>query len=38
MIKCLNKIISESKPYKLRLCTFILHKFQEKKNPGSDSN
>ena len=29
-IKCLNKIISENKPYNLRLCTFAIHKFQEK--------
>ena len=33
IIKCLNQIISENKPYNLRLCTFTLHKFQE--NPGS---
>ena len=25
-----NCIISENKPYNLRLCTFTLHKFQEK--------
>ena len=30
IIKCLNQIISENKPYNLRLCTFALHKFQEK--------
>ena len=30
IIKCLNQIISENKPYNLRLCTFTLHKFQEK--------
>ena len=30
IIKCLNQIISENKPYNLRLCTFRLHKFQEK--------
>ena len=27
--KCLNQIISENKPYNLRLCTFTLHKFQD---------
>ena len=32
IIKCLNQIISENKPYNLRLCTFTLHKFQEKKS------
>ena len=32
MIKCLNQIINENKPYNLRLCTFTFHKFQEKKN------
>jgi hypothetical protein len=25
IIKCLNQIISENKPYNLRLCTFTLH-------------
>ena len=30
IIKCLNQIISENKPYNLRLCTFKFHKFQEK--------
>ena len=39
IIKCLNQIISENKPYNLRLCTFILHKFQEKNlNLNRDSN
>ena len=30
IIKCLNQIVSENKPYNLRLCTFKLHTFQEK--------
>ena len=30
IIKCLNQIISENKPYNLRLRTFTLHKFQQK--------
>ena len=30
IIKCLNQIISKNKPYNLHLCTFTLHKFQEK--------
>ena len=39
IIKCLNQINSENKPYNLRLCTFILHKFQEKNlNLNRDSN
>ena len=39
IIKCLNQIISENKPYNLRLCTFTLHKCQEKNlNPNRDSN
>jgi hypothetical protein len=39
IIKCLNHIISENKSYNLRLCTFILHKFQEKNmNLNRDSN
>ena len=29
IIKCLNEIISENKPYNLRLCAFTLHTFQE---------
>ena len=37
IIKRLNQIISENKPYNLRLCTFTFHKFQE-KFPGSGSN
>ena len=32
IIKCLNQIFSENKPYNLRLCTFIFHKFQEKNS------
>ena len=41
MIKCLTQIISENKPYNLPLCTFTLHKFQEKNlnlNGDSDSS
>ena len=39
IIKRLNQIISENKPYNLRLCTFTLHKFQEKNlNLNRDSN
>ena len=39
IIKCLNQIISENKPYNLRLCTFTLHKFQEKNlNLNRDLN
>ena len=39
IIKCLNQIISENKPYNLRLCTFTLHKFPEKNlNLNRDSN
>ena len=35
----LNQIISENKPYNLCLCTFTLHKFQEKNlNLNRDSN
>ena len=35
IIKCLNQIIREIKLYNLRLCTFTLHKFQEKNlNPN----
>ena len=30
IIKYLNQIISENKPYNLRLCTFTFHKFEEK--------
>ena len=30
IIKCLNQIISENKTFHLRLCTFTLHKCQEK--------
>ena len=33
IIKCLSQIISENKPYNLRLCTYTFRKFQE--NPGS---
>ena len=29
IINCLSQIISENKPYNLRLCTFTLYKFQE---------
>ena len=39
IIKCLNQIICENKPYNLCLCTFTLHKFQEKNlNLNRDSN
>ena len=39
IIKCLNQIIRENKPYNLRLCSFTLHKFQEKNlNLNRDSN
>ena len=39
IIKCLNQIICENKPYNLRLCTFTLHKFLEKiLNLNRDSN
>ena len=39
IIKCLNQIISENILYNLRICTFTLHKFQEKDlNLNRDSN
>ena len=39
IIECLNQIISENKPYNLRVCTFAFHKFQEKNlNLNWDSN
>ena len=39
VIKCLNQIIIENKPYNLRLRTFKFHKFQEKKlNLNRESN
>ena len=39
IIKCLNQIISENKPYNLRVCAFTFHKFQEKNlNLNRDSN
>ena len=39
IIKCLNFIINENKPYNLRLCTFTFHIFQEKNlNLNRDSN
>ena len=31
IIKCLNQIISENKPYNLRLCTFTFQKFFMRK-------
>ena len=38
IIKYLNQIISENKPYNLRLCTFTFHKFEEKNlNLNRDS-
>ena len=39
IIKCLNQIISENKPYNLHLYTFTFHKFQEKNlNLNRNSN
>ena len=39
IIICINQIISENKPYNLRLCTFTLQKFQKKNlNLDRDSN
>ena len=38
IIKCLNQIISENKPYNLCVCTFTFNKFQEKNlNLNRDS-
>ena len=39
IIKCLNQIISENRPYNLHLFTFTLYKFQEKNlNLNRDSS